>query len=565
MTDIARALVRSLVQRWDADPHRLAGLISQAERDAIWSLVENGEIAPTTPNEAPAPPRVKAIEINRTAMERKEVDHQEITLCFDFGTARSKAFAVAGNGDPDNVDLVDIPLGDLDADVDGSVYAISSSVWINETGLVFVGSEAIRRSQSTAHLGTSRVRIDSLKHLVSLAAAEEFVTQHQLSQAANPTTVSLTLDHVLTLFLAYLTDLATSYLQTEHQGRYVRRRFSLPCWPPEHRTWSTPYLAARLAAAQIVADTFTGQWAGGIPAAVVKEGVVQAIASASAAQYLMDQSPELPTKRSKRWAGILEPLAAGSTRVWRAKNSKEVVLVLDVGAGTTDLALFWVVQLYRDTSNIGNRAFPLTSQGKAIRVAGNHLDNILVDELIKRARLDRVDGERKLAEASLRLAGVRRLKEELFNNEVVRHKMGNDLTVEVSLEEFLALSDVEKFRDELEENVRTFLRTVDRSWDGVQAIYLVLTGGGCDLPMVTRLAGMSVRVGEGGTVPLKATPRVPSFLSAYGEELSREYPQLAVAMGGALPLVLEEGAPMKEYPGDAPAIGRLERFPTRGV
>ena len=565
MTDVAKALVLSLLQRWDADPQRLAGLISQAEREAILSLVGSDAASPTTLDQAPVPPPAKAIEINRTAIARKEIEHQEITLCFDFGTARSKAFAVAANGGGDEGDLVEVPLGDLDNDVDDSVYAIPSSVWIDETGLIFVGSEAIRRSQATVYLGASRARIDSLKHLVSLAASEELVTQHLLLKEENPTGVALTLDHVLVLFLAYLTDLATSHLQANHRGRYVRRRFSLPCWPPEHRAWSTPYLSTRLASAQVVADTFTGQWLNGIPAAVVKECVSKSIESAGAVQYLVDHSPELPTKLSKHWGGVLEPLAAGSTRVWQGKNSKEAVLVLDVGAGTTDLALFWVVQLYRDTINPGHRAFPITPQSDAIRVAGNHLDNILVDELVKRAHLDRVEGERKQAEASLRLAGIRRLKEELFKNEVVRHRMGNDLTIEVSLAEFLALPVVQEFRDALEGSVRTFLGKVDRSWDRVETIYLVLTGGGCDLPMVKRLAGMSLQIGEGRTVRLKPTPRVPAFLSEYAEELSKEYPQLAVAMGGALPLVLDEGTPMREYPGNARPIGTLERFPTRGI
>ena len=67
------------------------------------------------------------------------------------------------------------------------------------------------------------------------------------------------------------------------------------------------------------------QWPNGIPAEVVKECVSKSIESAGAAQYLVDRSPSLPTKLSKHWGGVLEPLAAGSTRVWQGKNSKEAV------------------------------------------------------------------------------------------------------------------------------------------------------------------------------------------------------------------------------------------------
>ena len=565
MEDVAKALVRSLLQRWDADPQRMAGLISRAERDAVASLLQdqNSADAPLLQSGASTPTPI--VEVTRTALQRNAVEDPDLALCFDFGTARSKAFAASAAEGDDEVDLVEIPLGDLDNDVDGSVYAISSSAWIDDKGLVFVGSEAIRRSQAAVYRGASRARVDSLKHLVSLAASEELVTQHLLAKSENPTEVPLTLDHVLVLFLAYLTDLATSHLESNGHGRYVRRRFSLPCWAPEHRKWSTPYLATRLAAAQIVADTFRGQWASGIPAAIVKACVSKAIDAADGVRYLLDRSPDLPTALSKHWGGILEPLAAGSTRVWRGKNSKEAVLVMDIGAGTTDLSFFWVAQLLRDHAVPGHRAFPITPQSDAIRVAGDHLDHILVDELIERAHLDAVEGERKQAEAALRLSGIRRLKEELFTTGVVRHRMSNDLTVSITLEEFLALPRVQEFQQTLEESIRTFLAKVHSSWGHLESLQLVLTGGGCDLPMVTRLAGMSLPISGGKTVRLKSTPRVPAFLSAYSEALSNEYPQLAVAMGGALPLVLDERNAMTEYPGDAPRIGTLERFQTRGV
>jgi molecular chaperone HscA len=566
MTDATKALVRSLLQRWDADRQRLAGLISPAERDAILALLNEFDPPAANSSEAAAPSVTPSIEINQAALGRDRVEDPDIVLCFDLGTARSKAFAAAAaDDDDDDVELIEIPLGDLDNDVDGSVYAVSSSVWIDEKGLTFVGSEAIRRSQSAVYQGAARARIDSLKHLVSLAASEELVTQHLLAKAENPTNVTLTLDHVLVLFLAYLTDLATSHLQDQGRGRYVRRRFSLPCWAPEHRKWSTPYLATRLAAAQIVADTFSGQWTKGIPAAIVKDCASKAIDTVEAARYLVDHSPDLPAHLSKHWGGILEPLAAGSTRVWKGKNSKEAVLVMDVGAGTTDLSLFWVAQLLRDHAHPGHRAFPITPQSHAIRVAGDHLDHILVAELLKRAHLDGVEGERKQAEAALRLSGIRRLKEELFKAKSLRHKMSNDLIVEISLDEFLELPAVRKFERALEESVRSFLERVHSSWSHVESLQLVLTGGGSELPMVTRLAGMSLPIGDGKTVRLRPGERVPAFLSAYSDALSKEYPQLAVAMGGALPLVLDERTPMTEYPGDAPRIGALERFQTQGI
>ena len=72
--------------------------------------------------------------------------------------------------------------------------------------------------------------------------------------------------------------------------------------------------------AQVVADTFTGQWPNGILATVVTECVSKSIEAAGAVQYLVAHSPELPTKLSKHLGGVIEPLATGSTKVWHGNT-----------------------------------------------------------------------------------------------------------------------------------------------------------------------------------------------------------------------------------------------------
>ena len=62
-------------------------------------------------------------------------------LCLDFGTAKSKAFAWRN----DTEKPLDLPLGKLDQDLDDAIYSVSSSMWIDDDGLMFAGSEAVKR------------------------------------------------------------------------------------------------------------------------------------------------------------------------------------------------------------------------------------------------------------------------------------------------------------------------------------------------------------------------------------------------------------------------------------
>ena len=83
--------------------------------------------------------------------------------------------------------------------------------------------------------------------------------------------------------------------------------------------------------------------------------------------------------------------------------------------------------------------------------------------------------------------------------------------------------------------------------------------------MITSLKDRRWRLGEGSVV-CRLAPRVPPDLAAgFSEDFVDAYPRLAVAMGGALKMRLDERRAMTEWQGGAPRPGRLEAFPTRGV
>ena len=53
-------------------------------------------------------------------------------------------------------------------------------------------------------------------------------------------------------------------------------------------------------------------------------------------------------------------------------------------------------------------------------------------------------------------------------------------------------------------------------------------------------------------------PKLPQLVEErFDEDFHREYPQLAVAMGGAMPMLLDEGGPLLKFPGDTPQFRGL--------
>ena len=107
--DEATALVRSLLERIDANRREFAGLVSSMDREALAELA--GAKASATPPLSVLP----TVHLNVQGLT-VPVGPANAVLCLDFGTAKSKACATNGE------DLIPLPLGQMDGDVDGSVF-----------------------------------------------------------------------------------------------------------------------------------------------------------------------------------------------------------------------------------------------------------------------------------------------------------------------------------------------------------------------------------------------------------------------------------------------------------
>lgn len=249
----AHRLLKNLLDRLDADAEAerplFRGVVSDAERGALRAVlgVSGGApprsaaepVAPAEPvagtsEEGSAETPVAAVELNTDALRLDASPAPEWVLCLDFGTAKSKAFAATD--DEEQPELEPLPVGSADDELDGSVHEVSSCVWIDDDGRLFVGSEAVKLGMNH---GAERRPLASLKQEISQVDPEDGQAElaRKLPVDVDPTS-TLTCADVIAIYLAYLTDLATTALESRVGTRYVRRRFTVPSWRPPQRRWA---------------------------------------------------------------------------------------------------------------------------------------------------------------------------------------------------------------------------------------------------------------------------------------------------------------------------------------
>ncbi len=213
----AALLLANLLARLDADAAadrpQFRGIVSDAEREALREVLvaggatnpaveptmEPGEaVRPTEPVEPPEavePPKADgeetpppALELNLKALHSHHSPPPEWVLCLDFGTAKSKAFA-ATDHEEDPL-LEPLPIGAGDEDPDESLYEVSSCVWIDDDGRLYVGSEAVKRGMNYGDDPATRRPLDSLKQEISQVDPEDGAAElaGKLPREVDPTT-----------------------------------------------------------------------------------------------------------------------------------------------------------------------------------------------------------------------------------------------------------------------------------------------------------------------------------------------------------------------------------------
>ncbi|PZF75846.1 hypothetical protein DK847_16630 [Aestuariivirga litoralis] len=438
-------------------------------------------------------------------------------LCVDFGTSFSKAFATIDNGD-DRPELIDLPIGEGS----GSARLVTPSELIIDAGQIFFGGRARQRLDETQQ-AADRL-IDSIKQYVTLNQDVSVLGTARLDQIQDPTQ-ALSQRDILVLYLGYLMYVAERALVTAGQTINAQRRFAHPAWPENTRQRNEDEMRRMMAEAVVLARSVKDGFEGGLSVIDARE-LLDKLKSLAADSLPLNLIREPVREATAAGAGALLSTAEGH---------REKYLIVDIGAGTTDVAGFHCVN---NPNWDRSRVWEISGAAKARNMAGNVLDNAFQKFVLGKSSL--TEGSEEYRQAGLAVRRSRRLlKEQLFREGSVIVLLPTDETVPVDLDEFLEYGPVVSFTNAIVAMVAEAADLVQGN--DVSSIRLVATGGGATLPVITKIAEHGVDVG-GRHIGFELSDAIAEGVRETNPDLVEAYSQIAVALGGALPNLPEQRA-----------------------
>lgn len=521
--DRARDLLANLLERARSSTEKV--FLTSREIDALAALLGGDILIDAIPPEATTPasgegtrsdsPTTQSVALVPVQITPADV-HPDAMLCIDFGTSFSKAFVSIGSGNAD-VELIDLPVGDGSA---GMRLATPSELFIDGDSIYF-GMNA-RRRWDDVQAPTERL-IDSIKQFITLNKDVSTLGQRAMPAAQDPRQQFSQRD-ILVLYLAHLTALTEQALFEKGLTVDIQRRFTHPAWKDGAKEQNEKEMRQLMAEAVVLARSATSEFTSVVPVA--------------SARQLLDQLASInPSDLPFALIGdpVREATAAGAGALLATREGRrEAYLVLDIGAGTTDVAGFYCVN---NPNNERMRVFEVSPAADAKNVAGNTLDNALQHFVLGRSGLSLDSAEARLAGHALRRQ-VRTYKEQLFRTGRVVIELSTDQIVEVELNEFLAYGPVVQFGALITEMVA---RSAAALAGDLSKVNLVATGGGAGLPIVREFGEKGVRHGD-RHVGFNIVDAMADDVRDSHPDLIDPYPQIAVALGGSLPHLPEQKA-----------------------
>ena len=456
---------------------------------------------------------------------------EDARICLDFGTAMSKStLVIDGSGtEPEQIRV--LPLGIPGNQEEISETMLISSVYIDNDGTLRFGKSAVDHSMPEGADG-SRGRLDNIKRRLSEEGWDE-----RVDERFNPTDLSVSYGDMVLAYLSFLTWTINRCLDDFGYPHNMPRRFAVPCFAGEKRREVLNRLRDLVGEAQILADTFGSALQDGVP---LREFVC-------ATRTLRKVTREYPYVQDD----VVEPLGVANSLISWTTPIDSLALVLDIGAGTSDLSLY---RLNVDPE--GNQSVGMEVEGSArvLTEAGNYLDRLLIALIVKKSGINSDDKSWVNVHSALELR-IREFKESLFQEEFVFVTLEDWIEVEIALEEFVELEAVRKFGENLRNTMVDILESVDGSWvNWIRAnprrfLTVVLTGGGAELPMVKELAEGSISV-NGANIPIRRAMRFPMWLRDVDENLEADYPRVAVSLGGGRRRLIEREGTARITGGD---------------
>jgi len=429
------------------------------------------------------------------------------TLCIDFGTAFSKA-AAAPTGAWSRFEPASVrPLRLSQHDARGNAFLLDSAVFVDD-GRILFGRSAIARADALG--GTKRSALKSFKTLLSVS---------DLDRALN-TNAPLSIDphrifqmrDLIVLYLAYLLAAIEKAraLDPMIKGR-IARRYAAPAW----RGADSAGLHGTVTQLFGEAEAFRSNAGEALlsDAGLDLDTVVKALPQATEGARPLDMGL------------IYEATAAAAYTSIGLDDSASHLLVVDMGAGTTDIAAL---------ARIGNRMFELPEARATLKQAGDFVDRVIANRALDAAKWAKTTDQQAGLWAEL-MRGMRDTKETLFaeGRVSVRYR---DHIFTMGTKDIERDKDYQAFAKELKAAYEHCVAVVrdDASARGRSAIEAVAVGGGAAAPFIQALiASKNTRGARPRVTPRPATPDW-AHAAEFGGNLAPVFPQLAIAIGGAL-------------------------------
>lgn len=467
---------------------------------------------------------------NDPPVQLATVSISEITpnamLCIDFGTSFSKAFACIDNKE-EIPEVIDLPIGQYG----GSEHTlITPSEMMIDNRMIYFGGFA-RKLFDDSEAQPDRL-IDSIKQYMTLGADVSNLAKIRVDPIKDPDQKFFQRD-ILLLYLTHLTRLTEKTLEEKQYSINLRRRFAHPAWAGASRKRNEDEMKLMMAESIILARSLGDQLLEALPIATAR----------AALDELKSFKGELPLNLIAE--PVREATAAGAGALLGVpEHKREAYIIVDVGAGTTDVAGCYCVN---NPDWDRPRVFEVASAADAIKSAGNVLDNALTKLILDKSDLITGSAEHRAAAAFLS-RGKRTYKERLFDDGRVLVELPTGEIVEVTVDEFLNYGPVVAFAA----NVRKLVAKSALAIAGDQKrIVFVATGGGARLPIIRKIAEDGVD-SDGRHVAFVWRDPTPVGMAEMYPDLVDPYPQIAVAVGGALPTLPEQRSGIPSGLADAP-------------
>jgi hypothetical protein len=368
------------------------------------------------------------------------------------------------------------------------------------------GAAAIERGNALAD--KKRMALRSFKTLLSVSDLDRALN------TAPATSIdphrAFTMRDLMVLYLAYLSEAVAAALAGDAvlagAGSF-ERRYAAPAWRRGDSAGLHSHVMNLFGEADALRQAIEVSSPNGVGIEAAKQALANSRASATPAQMGL----------------IFEATAAGAYTSIGLRVNAPAMIVLDMGAGTTDIAVL---------ARAGARIEELLDAQVTLKQAGDYIDRVIANLALAQARLKTPAKEAELWWAMMR--EMRDFKETLFaeGRASMRH---NDKKITITMKDVARAKDFRAFEADLQDAYEGALETARRYaiTEGGREIQSVAVGGGAAAPFIQAMIRTKPR---GGGVKVTPKPATPDWAHAgeFQGNLAPVFPQLAIAIGGAL-------------------------------